>query len=195
MQVVPLQGQQLYIPYLFSLRIIRTTDGVDIVITTMGLTTSSVKFTAYDIDYQGNLNLYNEAKKAGEDLKDDATDALKSMEGKNTDDAIDSLMDSISKAVEKRTGQSDGNLQDTLDQMSKVLKELDSKLGKESGNLTSGFNDIINNAKDFVNSDKFTDIQKAMTDLGNEFKNGLSNGTQSLDSLVNTIKDAFNNNP
>lgn len=40
-------------------------DGVDTVITTMGLTTSSTKFTAYDIDYQGNLNLYNEAKKAG----------------------------------------------------------------------------------------------------------------------------------
>ncbi|MCR4633557.1 MAG: NAD(P)H-binding protein [Erysipelotrichaceae bacterium] len=40
-------------------------DGVDTVITTMGLTTSSKKFTAYDIDYQGNLNLYNEAKKAG----------------------------------------------------------------------------------------------------------------------------------
>ena len=40
-------------------------DGVDNVITTMGLTTSSTKFTAYDIDYQGNLNLYNEAVKAG----------------------------------------------------------------------------------------------------------------------------------
>ena len=40
-------------------------DGIDIVITTMGLTTSSTKFTAYDIDYQGNLNLYNEAKKSG----------------------------------------------------------------------------------------------------------------------------------
>ena len=40
-------------------------DGVDNVITTMGLTTSSTRFTAYDIDYQGNLNLYNEAKKAG----------------------------------------------------------------------------------------------------------------------------------
>ncbi|MBR2577954.1 MAG: NAD(P)H-binding protein [Erysipelotrichaceae bacterium] len=40
-------------------------DGVDIVITTMGLTGASTKFTAYDIDYQGNLNLYNEAKKAG----------------------------------------------------------------------------------------------------------------------------------
>ena len=36
-------------------------DGVDIVITTMGLTTSSTKFTAYDIDYQGNLNLLEEA--------------------------------------------------------------------------------------------------------------------------------------
>ena len=39
-------------------------NGVDTVITTMGLTTSSTRFTAYDIDYQGNLNLYNEAKKA-----------------------------------------------------------------------------------------------------------------------------------
>lgn len=40
-------------------------DGVEVVITTMGLTTSSVKFTAYDIDYQGNINLYKEAVKAG----------------------------------------------------------------------------------------------------------------------------------
>ena len=40
-------------------------DGVEVVITTMGLTTASTKVTAYDIDYQGNLNLYNEAKAAG----------------------------------------------------------------------------------------------------------------------------------
>ncbi len=40
-------------------------DGVDVVITTMGLTGASTRFTAYDIDYQGNLNLYEEAKKAG----------------------------------------------------------------------------------------------------------------------------------
>ena len=39
-------------------------DGADIVITTVGLTGASVKFTAYDIDYQGNLNLYHEAEKA-----------------------------------------------------------------------------------------------------------------------------------
>ena len=39
-------------------------EGVDVVITTMGLTTSSTKFTAYDIDYQGNMNLYNEAVKS-----------------------------------------------------------------------------------------------------------------------------------
>ena len=31
----------------------------------MGLTTASTKFTSYDIDYHGNLNLYNEAKAAG----------------------------------------------------------------------------------------------------------------------------------
>ncbi len=40
-------------------------DGCDIIITTMGLTGASTKFTAYDIDYQGNMNLYNEAVKAG----------------------------------------------------------------------------------------------------------------------------------
>lgn len=40
-------------------------DGADVVITTMGLTGASTKFTAYDIDYQGNMNLYRVAKKAG----------------------------------------------------------------------------------------------------------------------------------
>ena len=36
-------------------------DGVEVVITTMGLTSASTVVTAYDVDYQGNLNLYNEA--------------------------------------------------------------------------------------------------------------------------------------
>ena len=40
-------------------------EGADIVITTMGLTGASTRFTAYDIDYQGNMNLYEEAKRAG----------------------------------------------------------------------------------------------------------------------------------
>ena len=40
-------------------------DGAEVVITTMGLTGASTKFTAYDIDYAGNMNLYREAKKAG----------------------------------------------------------------------------------------------------------------------------------
>jgi uncharacterized protein YbjT (DUF2867 family) len=40
-------------------------DGADVVITTMGLTTSSTRFTSYDIDLNGNLNLLNEAKAAG----------------------------------------------------------------------------------------------------------------------------------
>ena len=40
-------------------------DGAEIVITTMGLTTASTRYTAYDIDYQGNLNLYREAQAAG----------------------------------------------------------------------------------------------------------------------------------
>ena len=42
-----------------------TCDGADAVITTVGLTTGSAKVSNYDIDYQGNLNLLNEAKKAG----------------------------------------------------------------------------------------------------------------------------------
>ena len=40
-------------------------DGVEVVITTVGLTGASTKFTAYDIDYQGNMNILSEAKAAG----------------------------------------------------------------------------------------------------------------------------------
>ncbi len=40
-------------------------DGADIVISTVGLTKTSGTVTNYDIDYQGNLNLLNEAKAAG----------------------------------------------------------------------------------------------------------------------------------
>ena len=40
-------------------------DGCDMVISTVGLTGASTRFTAYDIDFQGNLNLLNEAKAAG----------------------------------------------------------------------------------------------------------------------------------
>lgn len=39
-------------------------EGCEIVISTVGLTTASAKFSCYDIDYQGNVNLYNEALKA-----------------------------------------------------------------------------------------------------------------------------------
>ena len=40
-------------------------DGADVVISTVGLTKTSATLTNYQIDYQGNLNLLNEAKKAG----------------------------------------------------------------------------------------------------------------------------------
>jgi len=40
-------------------------DGAEVVITTMGLTGASTKFTSYDIDYKGNMNLYEECKRAG----------------------------------------------------------------------------------------------------------------------------------
>ena len=40
-------------------------DGADAVITTVGLTRTSAEVTNYDIDYRGNLNLLNEAKRAG----------------------------------------------------------------------------------------------------------------------------------
>ncbi|MDO5330526.1 MAG: SDR family oxidoreductase [Bacillota bacterium] len=40
-------------------------DGADAVITTVGLTKGSPTITPEQIDYQGNLNLLNEAKKAG----------------------------------------------------------------------------------------------------------------------------------
>lgn len=40
-------------------------DGADVLITTVGLTKGSASVSNYDIDYQGNLNLLGEAKKAG----------------------------------------------------------------------------------------------------------------------------------
>lgn len=40
-------------------------DGADVVISTVGLTKTSATVTNYQIDYQGNLNILNEAKKAG----------------------------------------------------------------------------------------------------------------------------------
>ena len=40
-------------------------EGADAVITTVGLTRRSAEVTNYDIDYRGNLNLLNEAKRAG----------------------------------------------------------------------------------------------------------------------------------
>ena len=40
-------------------------EGAEVVITTMGLTGASTRFTAYDIDQKGNMNLYEEAKRAG----------------------------------------------------------------------------------------------------------------------------------
>ena len=40
-------------------------EGAEVVITTMGLTGASTKVTSYDIDYQGNMNLYAECVRAG----------------------------------------------------------------------------------------------------------------------------------
>ncbi len=40
-------------------------DGAETVISTVGLTGTSATITNYDIDYNGNVNLLNEAKKAG----------------------------------------------------------------------------------------------------------------------------------
>ena len=40
-------------------------DGAEVVISTIGLTGASTRFTAYDIDYQGNMNLYEESRRAG----------------------------------------------------------------------------------------------------------------------------------
>ncbi len=40
-------------------------DGVDVIISTVGLVSKSAKVTNYDVDLNGNLNLLEEAKKAG----------------------------------------------------------------------------------------------------------------------------------
>ena len=40
-------------------------DGADVVISTVGLTKASAELSCYDVDYQGNMNLLAEAKRAG----------------------------------------------------------------------------------------------------------------------------------
>ena len=40
-------------------------DGADLVISTVGLTKASAEVSCYDVDYQGNMNLLAEAKRAG----------------------------------------------------------------------------------------------------------------------------------
>ncbi len=42
-----------------------TLSGVDVLISTVGLVSKSAKLTNYDVDYQGNMNLLEEAKKSG----------------------------------------------------------------------------------------------------------------------------------
>lgn len=40
-------------------------EGAEVLITTVGLTGASTTLNNYDVDYKGNMNLYNEAKRAG----------------------------------------------------------------------------------------------------------------------------------
>lgn len=42
-----------------------TLEGVDVLISTVGLVSKNATVTNYDVDYQGNMNLLEEAKKAG----------------------------------------------------------------------------------------------------------------------------------
>ena len=138
--------------------------------------------------------LVDEAKKAGEDLKDDVTDALKSMEGKNTDDAIDSLMDSVSEAIEKRAGKPDEKLQEVLDKMPGLLKDLNEKLGSESGDAISGFDKFLDNAKSFLSGEDFSKVQNAMKELGTKFHGDFSTGTDGLSDFLDTLKNTFGTN-
>ncbi len=146
-----------------------------------------------NLEKQGK-ELADQAKAAGEDLKNDVTNALKSMEGKNTDDAIDSLMDSISEAIEKRAGKPDEKLQEVLDKMPGLLKDLNEKLGDESGNAISGFDKFLDNAKSFLSGDDFTNVQNAMKELGTKFQNGFSTGTEGLSSFLDTLQKTFGSN-
>ena len=147
-----------------------------------------------NLEKQGK-ELVDQAKAAGEDLKNDVTNALKSMEGKNTDDAIDSLMDSVSEAIEKRAGKPDEKLQEVLDKMPGLLKDLNEKLGNESGDAISGFDKFLDNAKSFLSGDDFTKVQDAMKELGTKFQTGgFSNGTNGLSDFLDTLKNTFGTN-
>ena len=127
--------------------------------------------------------LADKAKEAGKNLKDGVTDALSDMKGKETGEAIDSLMDSINDAIEKRAGKSDQKIEDALDKVSDALKDLDTKLGTNTGNTidkfaNNKFDNIVNKTKDWLNNTDFSKVKNAMNNLAEKFKgDGFASGT------------------
>ena len=146
-------------------------------------------------------DLIDEAKKAGKklpeeanNLKDGVTDALSSMEGKNTDEAIDSLMDSISKSIEERTGKQDQKIEDALDKVSEALKKLDKDLGTGTADAIGGSADAMKKTGDWLNGDDFKKVDNAMKHLADKFNiDGFASGVgkKGIGSFLNELKDIF----
>ncbi len=143
--------------------------------------------------------LADKAKEAGKNLKDGVTDALSDMKGKETGEAIDSLMDSINDAIEKRAGKSDQKIEDALDKVSDALKDLDTKLGTNTGNTidkfaNNKFDNIVNKTKDWLNNTDFSKVKNAMNNLAEKFKgDGFASGTgkNGIGSFLDDLKNIF----
>lgn len=148
---------------------------------------------------EAGKDLIDNAKKAGKDLKDGVTDALSSLDGKETGEAIDSLMDSINDAIEKRAGKSDQKIEDALDKVSDALKDLDTKLGTNTGNTidkfaNDKFDNIVNKTKDWLNNTDFSKVKNAMNNLAEKFKgDGFVSGTgkNGIGSFLDDLKNIF----
>ncbi len=122
------------------------------------------------LEKQGK-ELADKAKAAAEDLKDDVIDTLAAMDGKETGEQIDILMDSISDAIEKRAGVTDEKINEALDKVSSVLKELDTHLGEGTGNAIDSVASTVKDTKSWLDGKDFGEVNSAMKELAEKFKN------------------------
>ena len=138
--------------------------------------------------------LANKAKEAGEELKEDVTEALSSVDAESIGETIDSLKDSITETVEGWIGESDGKIDEAIQEATEALKELDTVLGESTGSTIDDFSNFVNATKDWLNGTDFSKVNEAVSNLAEVFKgSGFTEGTgaNGLGSFLDELSTIF----